>query len=97
MSGFTGFGRTSDIDFGDYVEIEMHRYGATNEFYIHKVIGAGRSNGWVETPLKWNSEMVLHDDVEDVLNVIQSGCAETIAFKVNKKDCKKLEVKNQWN
>ena len=35
MSEFTGFGRTSDIDFGDYVEIEMHRYGATNEFYIY--------------------------------------------------------------
>lgn len=56
MAKFTGYGRTNHIDFGDYVEIEMHRYGVPNEMFIHKVVGAFRSNTWIDTPLKWDSE-----------------------------------------
>ncbi len=88
MSEFTGYGRTNDIDFGDYVEIEMHRYGAPNEFYIHKVVGALKSNGWIDAPLKWDSKPTLHDHMEIVLNVIQCGIDETKVIRVRQKDCK---------
>jgi hypothetical protein len=42
MSEFTGYGRTNDIDFGDYVEIEMFRYYSPNEWYLFKVVGGGK-------------------------------------------------------
>ncbi len=92
MSGFTGYGRYGDIDFGDYVKIEMHRYGAPNEFYIHKVVGALRSNAFIDAPLNWDSEPTLHDEMEDVLNVIQCGIDETKVIRVAKKYCEKMEV-----
>ncbi len=97
MSEFTGDGtrhsKRNEIDFGDYVEIEMYRYGTPNVFFIHKVVGALRSNTWIEAPLKWDSEPVRHDHMEAVLNVIQSGIDETEVIRVAQKDVRKLEVK----
>lgn len=91
MTEFTGWGRSNDIDFGDYVEIEMHRYGAPNEFYIHKVVGAFKSNAWIDAPLKWDSKVKGHSKVEPVLNVIQCGVDETKVIRVAQKYCEKIE------
>lgn len=92
MTEFTGYGRTNEIDFGDYVKIEMHRYGVPNEWFIHKVVGSLKSNAWIDTPLKWDSEMKGHDHMEVVLNVIQCGVDETKVIRVRQKDCIKMEV-----
>lgn len=92
MGEFTGWGRTNDIDFGDYVEIEMHRYGAPNEWFIHKVVRGGvQSNVWIDAPLKWDSEPVSHEHMEPVLYVIQCGIDETKVIKVAQKYCKKIQ------
>ena len=77
-----------DVDFGDYVNIEMLRYGVKNEWYLHKVVGAFKSNTWIETPLKWDSKPIIHDKVEVVLNVIQCGIDETKVIQVKKDDCR---------
>lgn len=91
MTEFTGYGRNNDIDFGDYVKIEMHRYGVPNEFYIHKVVGSFSSNGWCETPLRYDSKEKIHDYLEPVLNVIQCGVDEKEVITVAEKDCIKME------
>lgn len=99
MSNFAGGRRTGDIDFGDYVEIEMYRYGAHNEFYLHKVIGTFVSNAWATVPIKYGSnddctgkESVLHKRSEEVLNVVQCGIDETEVFRVRKSDVKKVKI-----
>lgn len=90
MTDFTGGQKNNDIDFGDYVEIEMHRYGAPNEFFIHKVVGSLVSNAWIDAPLKWDSEPTLHGHSEKILNVIQCGIDETKVIRVAQKYCKKI-------
>ena len=94
MSEFIGSRRTNEIDFGDYVEIEMNRYGAKNEFYLHKVVGAFRSNSWIDAPLHWDSEPQTHRSMETVLNVIQCGIDETKVIRVAEKYCKKTRGGN---
>ena len=102
MSNFTGSRRTGDIDFGDYVEIEMHRYGAANEFYLHKVIGAFVSNAWATVPIKYGPnddctgiDSILHEQSEEVLNVVQCGIDETKVFRVRKSDVKKVNIQEE--
>lgn len=90
MSEFTGAGRTNDIDFGDYVQIEMFRYNSPNELFVHKVVGVLESNAWIDAPLKWDSREVIHNQMETVLNVIQCGIDETTVIRVSQKDCKKI-------
>lgn len=90
MSEFTGGKRTCDIDFGDYVEIEMHRYGAPNEFYLHKVIGAFKASSWATVPIQQGivgtgTQNVPRDELEEVLNVVQCGIDETKVFRVRKR------------
>lgn len=95
MTEFNGYGRTNEIDFGDYVKIEMLRYGVPNEFYIHKVVGSLRSNTWIDVPLETaRYEMTQHESMEVVLNVIQCGIDETKVIRVRQKDCIKMEVDN---
>lgn len=77
-----------NVDFGDYVKIEMLRHGAENEWYLYKVVSSFKSNTWIETPLKWNSEPISHDKIEEVLNVIQCGVDETKVIRVRRNDCK---------
>ncbi|WP_164670934.1 hypothetical protein [Virgibacillus doumboii] len=95
MSEFTGWRRTNDVDFGDYVDIEMHRYGVPNEMFIHKVVGALESNVWIDAPLKHDKEETLHDHMEPVLNVIQCGIDETKVIRVAQKYCKKIEKQEE--
>lgn len=96
MREFTGSKRTSDIDFGDYVEIEMHRYGAPNEFYLHKVIGTFEAGSWATVPIQQGifgtgTQNVPGDSIEEVLNVVCCGIDETEVFRVRKSDVRKLE------
>lgn len=98
MNEFTGGKRTSDIDFGDYVEIEMHRYGVPNEFYLHKVISSFKSNSWATVPIQHGivgtgTQSILRDGIEEVLNVVCCGVDETKVFRVRKSDVKKVKEK----
>lgn len=93
MSEFTGWGRGNDIDFGDYVKIEMNRYGVPNEFHIHKVVGALESNTWIDAPLNWDSKSTTHGHMETVLNVIHCGIDETKVIRVAQKYCEKINAK----
>lgn len=92
MSEFTGYGKTNDVDFGDYVEIEQKRYGVPNEMFLYKVVGALKSNAWIDAPVKWDSKPTIHDDMEIVLNVICCGVDETKVIRVRGSDCKLREV-----
>lgn len=81
--------REGDIDFGDYVTIEQKRYGAENEFYLHKVIGRLRSNSYVVVPVdggKTAREEILHDEMEDVIRAVCCGVDETEVKKYRIKD-----------
>ena len=91
MGEFNNFGRTNDIDFGDYVEIEMFRHCSPNERYLHKVVGAFKSNTWIDVPLKWDSEPTIHSKTEVVLNVIQCGIDESKVIRVRQEDCMKVK------
>lgn len=93
MSEFTGGKRTNEIDFGDYVEIEMFRYYSDNEFYTHKVINAMKSNVWVNVPIVSIPTETMHSEMEKVLSVIQCGINETKVIRVREKDCKKLKTR----
>ena len=94
MSKFIGHKKTNDIDFGDYVQIEQHRYNSPNEMYIHKVVGALESNTYVDVPVRWDSEEKIHNKMEKVLNVICCGIDETKVFRVREKDCVKVEIQD---
>lgn len=74
------------LDFGDYCNIEQHRFGADNEMYQHKVIGRLRSNGWVDVPVKGCIEETIHDQSEEVVNCIICGIDERYAFRYRGSD-----------
>lgn len=88
----TFFSRKNNIDFGDYVKIEMLRHGVSNEIYIHKVVGALESNTWVDVPIRWNKEEKIHNSMEKVLNVICCGVDETKVYRIRESDCIKIEI-----
>lgn len=92
MSVFTGCSRRNEIDFGDYVKIEMLRYGVPNEFYIHKVVGSLESNTWVDVPIRVGEQEKVHNKMEKVLNVICCGVDETNVYRVRESDCTKIGV-----
>lgn len=94
MSKFIGHKKTNDIDFGDYVQIEQHRYNSPNEMYIHKVVGALESNTYVDVPVRCGSEEKIHKGMEKVLRVICCGIDETKVFRVREKDCVKVDMNN---
>ena len=78
------------IDFGDYVKIEMKRYGVPNEMYTHKVIRALKSNTYVDVPVQSPATEKLHDKMEDVVSCIVCGIDETQVLKYRIKDVQKL-------
>lgn len=93
MSEFTGHIKSDNpIEFGDYVKIEMYRYGVENEFYIHKVVSAIGSNYFMDAPLRWDSEPTLHDEGEPVLLVIQCGVDESKVIRVAQRYCEKVKI-----
>lgn len=91
MNEFTRYGRNNDIDFGDYVEIEQFRHNSPNEKFLYKVVGALKSNTYIEAPIRWDSEPQIHNRMEKVLNVICCGVDETKVIRVAQKHCKKAQ------
>ena len=79
------------LDFGDYVNIEQHRYGVENEMYIHKVIGRLSSNAYVDVPVRKNATEVLHDEIVDVVRCVCCGVSETEVLKYRVSDVQKIE------
>lgn len=80
--------RSSAIDFGDYVVIEQHRFGASNEWYLHKVIGSSRSVTYVDVPVTGvrKEKIHIHKDLVDVVSCIICGLDETQVFKYRVQD-----------
>lgn len=78
-------------DFGDYVEIEMKRYGCENEHFQHKVVGPLRSNSWVDVPVQSPATETLHRKSEDVVRCICGGIEETTVRKYRVCDVKLME------
>ena len=69
------------IGFGDYVVIEMNRYGVPNEMYVHKVINTLVSNTWVDVPVISIGEETIHSEYADVASCICCGICETKVMK----------------
>jgi hypothetical protein len=74
----TDFG---NVKFGQYATIEQNRYGASNEFYIYKVINTSRSNSWVDAPVVAVEKEVQHDSIEDVVWCICCGVMENTVHR----------------
>ena len=72
--------------FGDRVTIEQKRYGVENEQYSHKVIGALRSNTWVDVPVQTPAKEIIHEDIVDVVRCICEGVEEVDVFKYRVED-----------
>ena len=84
------------LDFGDYVQIEMKWQGVANVMYLHKVIGPLASNGWVDSPVQNPAIETLHDHSEDVVRCICCGVCEREALNYRVVDCKISETKERW-
>ena len=78
----------SVLDFGDYAIIEQKRYGVENEHYLHKVIGRGRSNTWVDVPVQTPAKEIIHDHMEDVIRCVCCGVDERTILKYRVSDVK---------
>lgn len=76
------------VVFGDYVRIEMKRYGCPNEIYIHKVIGTLRSNAWVDVPVQSPATETVHTHSEDVVACVCCGVCERNILRYRAIDCK---------
>ena len=74
------------LDFGDYAIIEQKRYGVDNEHYLHKVIGRGRSNTWVDVPVQTPAEETFHDHMEDIIRCVCCGIDERKILKYKASD-----------
>ena len=75
MSEYLERTNASKPTFGDYVTIEMKRYGVPNEHFIHEVLSSPfTSNSWREVPIKAGDfEEQLHDTRETVIAVRTHG------------------------
>lgn len=81
----------SDLDFGDYTTIEQHRFGAENEMYLYKVIGALNSNAYVDVPIRCGATETLHDTIIPVVRCICCGIMETRVLKFAVSDLSPVE------
>jgi len=80
------------IQFGDYVEIEMKRYGVPNEGYIHKVIGRLKSNSYVDVPVQSPATEILHDEIVEVVACICCGVEEREVLYYRLQDVKRHKM-----
>jgi hypothetical protein len=87
MSKFTRYGRTNEIDFGDYVK---YPNGYSREMHIYKVVGSFQSNCYRDIPDLYDSNEVHHSDIVPCLNIIHCGLDETKVIRVKESDCIKL-------
>ena len=82
-----------DLDFGDYVKIEMVRHGDKgNEYYKHKVINRLSSNYFVDVPIDYEEKEVMHDKTHIVISVICCGLDETKVFRVREDQVEKVII-----
>jgi hypothetical protein len=80
----------SDLDFGDYVVIEMKRHGVQNEQYLHKVIRKFKTNSYVNVPVQSPAREELHGESEEVVSCICCGVDETLVLNYRVKDVQKV-------
>ena len=64
------------LDFGDYCKIEQECFGADNEFYRYKVVGAGQANYYREVPVDSTAPHNSKGDMVDVIKAIRCGVCE---------------------
>lgn len=76
------------LKFGNYVTIEMKRYGVENEHYIHKVIRQLESNVWVDVPVQEAAKESMHKEVVPVVSCICCGVDETKVLRFRVSDVK---------
>lgn len=84
----------TDIDFGDYAEIEQKRYGAKNEMYLHKVIRTLSSNTYVDVPVQCPATETNHPEVVPVVACICCGVMETEVRKYRLEDVTKTQSRS---
>ena len=87
------------LNFGDYAIIEQKRYGVENENYLHKVIGRGKSNTWVDVPVQTPAKETIHDDMEEVIRCVCCGVDERHILKYRASDVKpiiNLKITEKW-
>lgn len=84
------------VKFGDYIEIEMKRFGVPNEVFIHKVVNTLRSNSWVDVPVKSPATQVLHSEMADVVSAICCGVDETEVLRYRAQDVAKVTKTKQY-
>ena len=65
-----------NLAFGDYCKIEQKRYGADNEIYRYKVIGAGKANYYREVPVDATAPHNAKGEMVDVIKAICCGVCE---------------------
>lgn len=75
MSEYLERTNASKPTFGDYVTLEMKRYGVPNEYFIHEVMTHPfTSNSWRNVPIDARDpEEHLHDTSETVISVCTQG------------------------
>ena len=77
------------LEFGDYVHIEMKRYGVENEFFQHKVINTFRSNTYVDVPVQSPATEKHHQGLVDIVSCICCGVQELEVLKYRVQDVTK--------
>ncbi len=81
------------MDFGDYCLIEQKRYGCENEMYLHKVVGALRSNVWVPVPVQSPATEGFGGGMTDVIRCICGGVCETEVLKYRIQDVQPAQTR----
>lgn len=77
--------------FGRYVKIP-HVLAEDGKKFIFKVVGRLQSNAYCNVPIGGtNSKIEIHEEIIDVLHVIQCGIDETEVLTVALKDCELVE------
>jgi len=79
--------------FGDYVTVEQNRYGAPNEHFVHKVIGALESNSYIDVPITYPELPTLHNEVVPILRLICCGICEEKVIRVRVEDCRETTMR----
>lgn len=80
------------LKFGDYVLIDMKRYGGSGEKYLHKVIKTLKSNSYVKVPVQSPAREELTNSMEDVVSCICCGVDETVVLKYKISDVQKVII-----
>ena len=84
---------STNLNFGDYVEIEQKRYSCENEFYLYKVIGTLRSNAFVQVPVDAavnGTKEITGDCIFHVVNCVCVGVVENQVRKFKVSDVRKV-------